>query len=454
MAKKKENKYIGYLVLSIIPLIGVVWAVGKGVIHNKYVKEAQVAEEEFEAHFKDELNKLDASTIDVLDEVPTIVGDVNITHAKVTSHGSHFDRDKVNAGSSYSVEIGANPYTVLVDVPATGNSNTNKNDGSISNSENSNNSSNSEVSVGNSENSNNTSNSESNVTKKEVIKYDLTFQFFITQAEYEDLCNSYDTNSINAQGVKDYLYQTYHEHNPKNSPVYKLRGVFDKHKTDINYYGYDKKVYCGISYDEVINMITNLGDITYESKTELDKIAAAIDELKLKNKDDTDAAVKEKIPNYAVYEEALIIYKARVVEHDILEGLPSPENVQYNDSHNITTQRTEFNNLTEKQKEIISPEVEKKLILCEKWYDVAWINHYVYNASKSINKVLEDGKVEKDEKKTVENVVNRYNDMSYEYQIKIDEETMTIITNAVNAYNDAFPDSPLALKTKQADSEQ
>ena len=48
MAKKKENKAIGYIILSFIPLFGIVWAAVAGIQHNGYVKKAKEAEIKFE----------------------------------------------------------------------------------------------------------------------------------------------------------------------------------------------------------------------------------------------------------------------------------------------------------------------------------------------------------------------------------------------------------------------
>ena len=52
MAQKKENKMIGYLVISVIPILGIVWAGVEGILHNKYVKDVIAVEESFEKHFK------------------------------------------------------------------------------------------------------------------------------------------------------------------------------------------------------------------------------------------------------------------------------------------------------------------------------------------------------------------------------------------------------------------
>ena len=38
---KKENKFIGYAVLSIIPLLGIIWAFVAGMQHTKYVNDVK-----------------------------------------------------------------------------------------------------------------------------------------------------------------------------------------------------------------------------------------------------------------------------------------------------------------------------------------------------------------------------------------------------------------------------
>ena len=51
MAKKKENKAIGYVILSFIPLFGIVMAAVEGIQHSGFVKEARAAELKFEEKF-------------------------------------------------------------------------------------------------------------------------------------------------------------------------------------------------------------------------------------------------------------------------------------------------------------------------------------------------------------------------------------------------------------------
>ena len=59
MAQKKENKMIGYLVISVIPIIGIIWAGVEGIGHNKYVKDVIAVEESFEKHFVEKLNSIE-----------------------------------------------------------------------------------------------------------------------------------------------------------------------------------------------------------------------------------------------------------------------------------------------------------------------------------------------------------------------------------------------------------
>ena len=176
MAKKKENKSIGYIILSFIPLFGIIWAAVAGIEHSGYVKEARAAEERFEQKFLEVVNNLD-----IVKDNNIVYENLNITCALPSFYQSKLSYDKLEGtGGSYSITLSANPY---------------ENNGKF--------------------------------------EYKLVYEFFITSEDYEELVKNYDKDKVTLMGTSDYVYETYYPNNPKSSPIYAIEPLFDKCNDEI-----------------------------------------------------------------------------------------------------------------------------------------------------------------------------------------------------------------------------
>ena len=270
MAAKKENKMTGYLVISIIPIIGIIWAGIEGTVHSSYVKKAIEAEDVFEKHFVEKLNATEYKDADgnviVVPEIESanIVSIVLKPQAAKLASGPYPSTSE--AVVSYTVQIGADLL-----VPS----------------------------------------SEQELSEK---SYKLVYEFFVPFNIYSDIANNFDMDKIGIYGEADYTYLTYYDYNPKNAPIYKLAEHFDQCYTNVLLFSYENVTL--INYGgsgSVIQLINEIGEVELSDKELLSKIAASYGRL-------TDEE-KSEVDNYAVYEAA--VFKLSVLEvEDMITKLP------------------------------------------------------------------------------------------------------------------------------------
>ena len=261
MAKKKENKLVGYAVLAVIPLVGIIWAFFAGLKHQSYVKDAKKTEEQFETVVVEKVNSLD-------DSYPTINKKLNITSAVPKSYSSKLIGDKLSGNNSFTVTLGANPKTSLNDKGNT-----------------------------------------------VVDDFEFEYEFFITRDVYQELTESYDKDSISEVGYKDYIYLTYYKNNPSHSPIYQLIEIFNAYYKNVNFYKYNNQTVVGVSESMVVDLIDNIGTVTVDSKSQLDQIQTTYDQLSDEQ--------KAQVTNYDKFVQAKSRYNVVVVE-DKIENLPNP----------------------------------------------------------------------------------------------------------------------------------
>ena len=368
MAKKKENKLVGYAVISVIPLIGIIWAAIAGMSHNSYVKDAKKAEETFESDVVQAVNSLDES-------YPTIDKKLNITSAVPKSYRTKLVNDTVSTGgNSFTVTLGANPTTAVNEKGAT-----------------------------------------------YVTDFEFEYEFFITRDVYTQLTEAYDKDSISEVGYKDYIFLTYYKNNPKSSPIYQLQTVFKDYYRNVNFYKYNNQTIVGVSEETVIDLINNLGTITVNSKSQLDQIKATYDLL--------SAEQQEAVTNYDLYTQALSEYNIVVVE-DKITNLPNP--LSFTTSSKVEDARKAYDKLTDIEKAevsnydaLLAAEIRQAAVKIEYYIDKAKdadeadnatsFKSYVSNAAKFYNQgskeIQQD--VGADYMTRLRAYVDKYNDANY-----------------------------------------
>ena len=210
MANKSKSDSLGKLLIAVIPLIGIVWAGVAGIVHNGNVKDAKAAEEAFEIKLVQKVNELP----EVKDKGISI-DELNITSVLPTFYSSKLSGDNVSTtNSSYTVKIGANPTTREVT----------NNDGSVD---------------------------------VVVDKFKFEMEFFIPQASYATLNESYEQSQITTLGYKEYVYTTYSKNNPKNSLIYPLDKIFDKYYQNVLNIVYEDEILVGANAEYVIELINS-----------------------------------------------------------------------------------------------------------------------------------------------------------------------------------------------------
>ncbi len=511
MAKKKENKYVGYLVISIIPIIGIVWAVVAGIVHNGYVKSAQKEEIAFENQFKTELNKLndyvnkdDQDNKYYMDKAfPAINEDLNVTNAKLTSYDNKLLFDDVNTSKSYTITLGANPtitdVNILVsnvkvssensdtttDITGTKISNitcdnssvilqltNNKNDFDETftfnnsnsfdddfNSENLNkwlvngefnrtdeNSSTDRLSFD--ENNNGTINVTSSDgtiyslsfswKSEDVVSFGLTFEFYISGDEYEDICEYYTKDTTQTIGTKQYIYEHYNSNSPKRSPVAKLLELFNKHKSDINYFEYKKEIYIGLTSKLVRDMIDDidLTQIKYETKEKLlDQIMTSYNLLTKEQ--------QAEVTNFDKYNEALSIWQVKEVEYYI-DKLPKPEDIKRNDDYDIKQAEGKYDKLTDEQKQQVNEKSYQNMLECRQMCILRNLeNLFADSNNNNLNKLLEGNDIKQGERQSVKNAVNYYNSLDDEHKAMFKQ--LDNLKAVVELYNKLYSSDNLEL---------
>ncbi|MCI5745234.1 MAG: hypothetical protein MR270_03010 [Erysipelotrichaceae bacterium] len=375
---KKENKYIGYIVLSFIPLIGIAWAAVAGIRHNYYVNSAVDAEVKFEALVKEKINSLN-------DEYPKISGDFNITSASVQLYSIVLNGDSVTTDRfSRTVKLCANPTT------------------------------------------------HDDNGKVIIDSFQLVFEFFITDQQYTDLCEYYTNDSIKETGYKEYLYETYNRNSPKNSPVYKLQEVFSTNYTNVNFYQYGEEVLIGVSAQTIIDAINELGDLN-SLKASDEPVLKQIQE----NYNNLPDLFKQDVTNYDVLQEAInVVLPAKKLENSIL-NLPKPEEIDsVLHGYDIETANTAYSNLSDEQKEYISEEAVSKLQACVFNLPIAKVYNYINKIPSEVN-----DETKRDFNKYVQYSVKYYNLLEDEQKEAFDAEKLAYLQQRVDEYNSTVDDN-------------
>lgn len=300
MAKKKENKAVGYIILSFIPLFGIVWAAVAGIQHNGYVKEAKAAEIKFEEKFLGIVNELE-----VVKENNIVCEKLNITSALPRFYETRLSADKVSTNnSSYTVTLSANPTFVTED-------------------------------------------------GSEVLdSFYLNYEFFINLDNYTKLTGNYQTDYVKSIGTSEYLFETYYPHNPKSSPVYVLDELVDEFSSNILMLEIDGISLVGVSSSSIIEMIDKLPENINYTKEDIDALNAKIKEIE----SELSLLPSDKhadVENLAELETAKSLYNSRNVEY-MISLIGDKESYALSTNKRITDSRSFYDKLTDAEKANVS----------------------------------------------------------------------------------------------------
>lgn len=360
MAKKKENKAIGYVILSFIPLFGIVWAAVAGVQHNGFVKEAREAETKFEEKFLEVVNNNEyVKAKNIRYE------NLNITCALPSFYNSKIKYDKTEGfGSSYSVTLSANPYT-----------------------------------------------------KDGRTDYELVYEFFITSEDYDNLIKSYDREKVTIMGVSDYVYETYYPHNPKSSPIYAIEPLFDKYKDNLFTLICNDDILVGISAESVINSINNIPEDVKPTEKDLkayDKLLSSV-ELEYSILSET---IKLDVTNYDKLLAARSIYNVRRVNYLVEEFPSNKEDYKLSLRNDVQEAYDIYVKLTEEEKSKVY-----NIDLLEKTTHeyTLWLLDYYMVRVPEVKCSYEDKNFSK-YRTTILQLTNTFNDRFTEKEIKVIKE--------------------------------
>lgn len=367
MAEKKENKAIGYLVIGVIPIIGIIWAAVAGVQHNGYVEEAQNAERAFETKLVEKINELD-----LCKDNDIVVSDLNVTSIQINYYATKLKDDKINSGSSYSVRLSANPKT-----------------------------------------------SENEAGEITVDSFAFEYEFFITNQVYTEFSESFEQEKLGVVGYKDYVYQTYYSNNPRSTPIYALDGIFDKYYANTLYFEYNDDVLYGFSPETVIELIDELPDQLNSTTTELKQFKASLDAILTEYNLLTEEE-KAQVTNFTKYEQAQLLYGAKVVENSI-DALVDNSEYTLSASRKAEDARSSYNKLTEEQKAMVN-NVDK---LIQKEFDYPILKSVYY-----LDKYIAENDIGQ-----LRNAVKFYNELSDEQKAAYDAAKKASLVAAVDAYN-------------------
>lgn len=300
MAKKKENKAVGYIILSFIPLFGIVWAAVAGIQHNGYVKEAKAAEIKFEEKFLGIVNELE-----VVKENNIVCEKLNITSALPRFYETRLSADKVSTNnSSYTVTLSANPTFVTED-------------------------------------------------GSEVLdSFYLNYEFFINLDNYTKLTGNYQTDYVKSIGTSEYLFETYYPNNPKSSPVYVLDELVDEFSSNILMLEIDGISLVGVSSSSIIEMIDKLPENINYTKEEIDALNTKIKEIE----SELSLLPSDKhadVENLAELETAKSLYNSRNVEY-MITLIGDKESYALSTNKKITDSRSFYDKLTDAEKANVS----------------------------------------------------------------------------------------------------
>lgn len=360
MAKKKENKAIGYVILSFIPLFGIVWAAVAGVQHNGFVKEAREAETKFEEKFLEVVNNNEyVKAKNIRYE------NLNITCALPSFYNSKIKYDKTEGfGASYSVTLSANPYT-----------------------------------------------------KDGRTDYELVYEFFITSEDYDNLIKSYDREKVTIMGVSDYVYETYYPHNPKSSPIYAIEPLFDKYKDNLFTLICNDDILVGISAESVINSINNIPEDVKPTEKDLkayDKLLSSV-ELEYSILSET---IKLDVTNYDKLLAARSIYNVRRVNYLVEEFPSNKEDYKLSLRNDVQEAYDIYVKLTEEEKSKVY-----NIDLLEKTTHeyTLWLLDYYMVRVPEVKCSYEDKNFSK-YRTTILQLTNTFNDRFTEKEIKVIKE--------------------------------
>ena len=239
----------------------------------------------------------------------------------------------------------------------------------------------------------------------------------------------------------DSLYQTYYANNPRKSPIYVIKDIFNSNYEHINYFEYKSDVFVGTTPDSIIDLIDSLGEIKYENKEQFNELGNKITLIETSYsciKDDK----KELVTNYEKLLDAKVKYQAKKVEGEIIElGSLDDINIStYSSSDTkITNAKRSYNSLTEEQKGFV--ENYDHLIACENKVLVVKVEYYINRA--------EEEKANNDQQKFerfVNNAANFYNNLSEELAHQVEEEFLNKLISYVEEFNSKYPNRKITLK--------
>ena len=219
MAEKKENKAIGYVVLSFIPLIGIIWAGIVGIQHELIVKDAKKAEEAFEAKLVQKINETQ-----IAKDNNIVLGEVDLTSIVLNKYSIKLQNDDVSTNKfSYTVRLGTDPKTSY-----------DENDNTV------------------------------------VDSFGFVYEFFVDADTYTTITESFENDKIGVLGYEEYVFETYCPDKPTSTPIYVIESIFDKYYAHTSYFEYNSEVYLGASPDTVIELINALPSEITLTKESLD----------------------------------------------------------------------------------------------------------------------------------------------------------------------------------------
>ncbi len=394
MAKKKENKAIGYIILSFIPLFGIIMAAVEGIQHNGFVKEARAAELKFEEKF---LNAVNNNELMMTNNFH--YDKLNITCAIPAIYPSRLSADNTEGtGPSHSITLSANPY----------------------------------------------------VNSEGKTDFELVYEFFVTPDEHEELVkNYYDQEKITILGTSDFVYETYYPHNPQKTPIYAIEPLFDKYKDSICTL-ISKDVFLkGISSDSVIEAINSLPaslDLPFDTlddddfnqkkyETECKKLLKAYEKAVKACETEYDLlseAVKVDVTNRDELFEARSLHSIRNVEF-LISVLPNVKDFKFTNYKIVKEAIEAF-------KELELEELKNKVYNKEKIEEISYefpLFYIDYFMEKSIErKCSVEDKGYSNYKSAVLGIKNTYEELSQKQKIYLKESGILYqMIDIIDEYN-------------------
>lgn len=373
MAAKKENKMIGYLVISIIPIIGIIWAGVDGSIHSTHVKNAIEAEKQFETHFVEKLNsttfKIKDKDGNYEDVVTPQIESANIVSIVPTTYETKKPYDPYPATdtskSSYTIKLEA-------DVVTPG-------------------------------------------TQTTLPTYNLEFEFYVTQEIFTSFTENFDNGKIGVHGELDNTFETYYSYNPKNAPIYKLIEHFDDYYQNVHLFSYQEEVYIGTGPEYIVGLIEEIGEVTLDNASDIKDIEKEYNAL--------NEQEKSQVTNYNDLVAALD--KLEVLEfEDQVNKVPALDTLTYNTAKNAFDNNVMklYNGLSAEQLQTVSADVIEKYHALENY---RYVIEIVYRVGK-----YNDGTNTKDS--YIKTTVDSYNKLTVAQKALLE----TFNTESINYYEE------------------